>query len=190
MYRKLKGSFEDIRFQRADKVTESTPRNIGRADNWALNLSFRFNPSKKLNLGNTFTVQYVTRNSAALNLEKSGFLVKNSFNGSYRFGKGFNLESYIYYESRSINLQTTRSDYLFYNLLLTKTMLNDKLNITFRMDGFLNPWFYRTTVIENSSFYQATTYRSINRYLRLAISWKFGKQDLRTPASRTAESND
>jgi hypothetical protein len=190
VYRRLRQSFEEIRIQRPDKVTESTPRNIGRADNWALNFIFRYNPNNKLNLGNTITVQYVTRNSPALNLEKSGFLAQYSFNGSYRFGKGFALESYVYYESRSINLQTTRTDYLFYNLLLTKTLLNDKLNITFRMDGFLDPWFYRTTEIENSSFYQATTYRSVNRYLRLAISWKFGKQDLRTPASRTAESND
>jgi hypothetical protein len=190
VYRRTRQAIEEIRVLRPDKVTETTSRNIGRADSWALNLSIRYNPSSKLNIGNTISVQYVTRNSPALNLEKSGFLAQYSFNGSYRFGKGFTVESYIYYESRSINLQTTRTDYLFYNLLLTKTLLNDKLNITFRADGFLDPWFYRTNEIDNSSFYQATTYRSINRYFRLAISWKFGKQDLRTPVSRTVESSD
>lgn len=186
---RTKQAIDEYRSLRSDKIAQTTWLNIGKASHTALSLSARHNGSK-LTLGTTVTASYVSRTSPNLNLTTSGLLAQVSANGSWRFGKGYTLESYIYYESRSINLQQTRTDYLFYNLLLTKKLLADKLLVTVRADGFLDPWFYRTTTINTSSLYQAIDYRSINRYFRLAISWKFGKQDLRTPAARTAESND
>lgn len=189
-YRNTKNSIEEYRIIRPDKVTESTYRNIGRADNWSLSFAFRYNPSRKFNLGNTVTTQYVYFNSPSLNLQSSGFIWQNSFNVSYRFDKGFTLESYVTFESGLIDLQSKQSHYLFYNLLLTKSLLSETLNITFRMDGIFDRWWYRTWEISNASFYQATTYRFVNRLFRLAISWKLGKQDLRAPAIRRAESSD
>lgn len=189
MYARTRRAIDEIRRLRPDGVTETTWLNIGHYTQWSLSGTMRYNKSK-LSVGTTLTLQHVTRTSPALNLTGSGFLGQISVNGSYRFNKGYTLESYIYYESRSINLQQTRTDYLFYNLLLTKKLLNDKLLITARADGFLAPWWNRTTVINTSTLYSATTYRSINRYLRLAISWKFGKQDLRTPVTRNVESGD
>jgi ferric enterobactin receptor len=189
LYSRTKQAIEEYRRLRSDRIAETTWLNIGKASQWALNVTGRYSGSK-ITFGTTLTLQHVTSTSPSLNLSTSGFLGQISANASYRFGKGYSLESYIYYESRSINLQQTRTDYLFYNLLLTKKLLADKLIITIRADGFMDPWFYRTSTINTSSLYQAITNRSINRGFRLAISWKFGKQDLRTPVARTAESND
>jgi outer membrane cobalamin receptor len=189
VHTRIQGAIDQIRLLRPDRVSEITWRNVGSARNWSISSSLRFNPNK-LTLGGTITAMHVNRESPALNLATSGWLGQLSFNASYKFKKGYTLESYVYYETRSINLQQTRSYYLFYNLLLSKQLLGNKLNITARFDGFMSPWFYRSTEIDNSSFYQLTSNRSINRYLRLAISWKFGKQDLRTPSTRNVESND
>lgn len=189
-YRRTRNAIEEIRIFRPDKVIETTYRNIGWADNWSLNIAIRHSPGKRFSLSNTVTIQYIDRKSPALNIQATGFVFRNSFSGAYRFGKSYSVESYITYESGSINLQYSQGYYLFYNLLFTRSLLNDKLNITFRADGFFNPWFYRDLEFINTSFYQSTTYRYINRQLRLAISWKFGKQDLRTPTVRTAEPGD
>jgi hypothetical protein len=75
-------------------------------------------------------------------------------------------------------------------LLVSKKLLKDKLNITLRMDGLLDRWFYRVNEVNTPTLFQSNNTRSLNRYLRLAFSWKFGKQDIRTPVSRTIENND
>lgn len=189
-YKRGRKIMEEVRRLRPDNVTETTWANSGKGTTWALSTSMRYNSNNKLNIGGNFNLQHITRTSPALNLETRGLVADISLNGSYRFKKGYTLESYFYYTTGGVNLQYTRTDYLFYNLLLTKSLLNNKLFITFRMDGFLDPWFYRTNTINTDALYQATTFRSINRYFRLAMSWRFGKLDLRTPVTPATQNND
>lgn len=189
MYSHRRRGIEDWRILRPDNIVENTFRNIGEASTWGLSTSFRYN-SNKLTAGTTVLLRYFTLSSVALNLNTTGLSAQIDFNVNYRLKKGWSLESFVYVETRGITLQQTRSYYLFYNLLVTKKLLKDKLNITLRMDGFLNEWFYRVNEVNTPTLFQSNNTRSLNRNIRLAFSWKFGKQDIRTPVSRTIESND
>lgn len=189
LYSHRRRGIEDWRILRPDNIVENTFRNIGQASTWGLSTSFRYN-SHTFSAGTTVLLRYFTLSSAALNLTTSGLAAQIDFNATYRLKKGFSLESFVYIESRGVTLQQTRSYYLFYNLLVSKKLLKDKLNITLRMDGLLDRWFYRVNEVNTPTLFQSNNTRSINRYLRLAFSWKFGKQDIRTPVSRTIENND
>lgn len=184
----IRRGFEEVRLFRADKITETTFLNMGNAKIWALNTSLRINKSK-LSIGSTILVQYVSRTSPALNLTTSGFTSVYNLNWAYRFNKGYTLESYLTWEQRVIMLQQTFTGNWFYNLLITKKF-NDKLSITLRADNFFGPYFYRTYEINTPDLYQRSRNYNTNRNFRIAISWKFGKQDLRAPASRNIESVD
>jgi hypothetical protein len=189
LYSHRRRGIEDWRILRPDNIVENTFRNIGQASTWGLSTSFRYN-SNTFSAGTTVLLRYFTLSSAALNLTTSGMAAQIDFNATYRLKKGFSLESFVYIESRGITLQQTRSYYLFYNLLVSKKLLKDKLNITLRMDGLLDRWFYRVNEVNTPTLFQSNNTRSINRYLRIAFSWKFGKPDIRTPVSRTIENND
>lgn len=180
-YTKRSRGIEEVRFLRRDKIAETTYRNIGRAQTWGLSASIR-HTSAAFNIGSTVVVRYLSLTSPALDLKNSGFQGTIDLNISYRFKGGYSIESFVYAESGSVALQLKRDWYLFYNLVLTRKMLSEKLDITFRADGFLKPWFYRTSTVHSASLYQVTDYRSINRYFRLSLSYKFGKKDIRMPA--------
>lgn len=189
IYSHRRRGIEDWRILRPDKIVENTFRNIGQASTWGLSTSFRYN-NNRFSSGTTVTVRYMTLTSAALNITTTGLAAQADIHANYRFKNGFSLESFVYLESRAITLQQTRSHYLFYNLLVSKKLLKDKLNITLRMDGLLDRWFYRVNEVNTPSLYQYNNTRSLNRYIRLAFSWKFGKPDIRTPVSRTIDNND
>lgn len=183
IYTNSRNNMDAFRVLRPDKIVETTYRNIGRSETWGLSTSARYSGSR-FTAGTTVLLRYLSLSSPSLGLSNTGLITQLDLNTTYRFNKGFAAEFLIYYISGYVNIQQTRDDYFYYNLMLSKKFMNDKITVSLRAGAFMDRWFYQDTEINTPTLYQLTTSRNYFRQLRIAASWKFGKQDIRTPVSR------
>jgi hypothetical protein len=110
-----------------------------------------------------------------------------TLNGSYKLPKGFSIDFYGFFGSRNVQLQGYRTGWKFYNMTISKKSKDERLNISLRAETFLKPLTYIDEVVTSDDYYQLQSYRYQNQNLRLTISYKIGKKEIKSPKIRSAE---
>lgn len=178
-YQKTNNSIESERFLLQDSILVSTFNNFGVQDNLGLNIYASANVFEKLSLSGNITPGYYNAriNNSNSSQFLNGFSLKVGASASYRFTKGFSVMASTNYNSPIIRFQTRSYHYFLGNVGVSKNILKDKANISLNFSQpFLKTSVYRTAY-SNNGFYQLSTNRYPERFVKLNFRYKFGKTD-------------
>lgn len=182
-----RNTIENVRLPIGNGRFESTWKNLGKNQRTGLSATLNWKPSTEFSLGTTLTAQYVRLESGSLNISNSGLMRQLVLNVSYKLPRGFSLDSYGFFSANNLSLQGYRSGWKFYNLTLNKKFKNERLNLSLRTETFLTPYTYIDEVIQVPTSAQRQTYRYQNQSLRLTISYKIGKKEVKSLQLRTID---
>ncbi|MES2808022.1 MAG: outer membrane beta-barrel family protein [Bacteroidota bacterium] len=175
-----RNSIENIRTPINNGRFESTWQNVGKNKRLALSASFNWKPSVSFTMGGALTATYVKLESKALSISNSGIMRQLTLNASYKLPNGYSLDSYLYFDGNNLRLQGYRSGWRFYNLTLNKKFKGDRLSMSLRGEAFLTRHAFIDEVIESANYSQRQTYRYQNQNLRLTVSYKIGKREVKS----------
>jgi outer membrane receptor for ferrienterochelin and colicin len=182
-----RNTIENIRRPLGNGIFESTWRNVGKNQRMGLSATFNWKPVPSFSLGSGLTAQYVWLESGELGISNKGLMRQLTLNGSYKLPKGFSIDFYGFFGSRNVQLQGYRTGWKFYNMTISKKSKDERLNISLRAETFLKPLTYIDEVVTSDDYYQLQSYRYQNQNLRLTISYKIGKKEIKSPKIRSAE---
>lgn len=176
-------NIEYVRTVKSNGMTEATWFNI--SSNTVYGTSFAFSyQGKRFSFRLNNTLQSVFFNTDGTFPEKRGIVYSHGGYFSYKFNKGYTLTSYTNFNTRSISLQGSATGVQWYNILLSKSFMEDKWSIAARIDNIFTPYQYIAEKISTATFYQQMQTRNVYRFFRLNISYKLGKKEIRTPPQR------
>lgn len=185
-----RNTIENIRIPTQNGVFESTWRNTGQNQRLGFSATVNWKPVTALDLGATFTDQYVWLKSPALALSNNGFVNQLVLNGDYKFTHGYSISLYGFFGGRTLFLQGYRDGWKFYSLFINKKTKNERFNISLRMDTFLTPASYINEGLITNSYHQLQTTHYDLRSVRLTVSYRIGKRDIKAPTMRQVEGGD
>jgi outer membrane receptor protein involved in Fe transport len=191
-YQKTNNSIESERFLLKDSILVSTFNNFGVQDNLGLNVYASANVFEKLSLSGNITPGYYNAriNNSNSSQFLNGFSLKVGASASYRFTKSFSIMASTNYNSPIVRFQTRSYHYFLGNIGVSKNILKDKANISLNFNQpFLKTSFYRTAY-SNNDFYQLSTNRYPERFIRLNFMYKFGKTDGASKSVRKVRIDD
>lgn len=182
-----RNTIENIRRPLGNGIFESTWMNVGKNQRLGLSATLNWKPVPSFTLGSGLTAQYVWLESGKLGVSNKGLMRQLTLNGSYKLPKGFSIDFYGFFGSRNLQLQGYRTGWKFYNMTVSKKSKDERLNISFRAEAFLKPYAYIDEVVTSDDYRQIQSYRYQNQNLRLTISYKIGKKEIKSPKIRSAE---
>ena len=169
-------------------VFQNTWGNTGKNRRLGLVLTANWKPTADFIFGATYTGQQVWYNSPALGINHNGLMHQLVINSSYKLPKGYSLNLYGFFSSKSLTLQGYREGWKYYSMSFSKATANERLNVSLRLDAFLTPYAYIDEEISTGSYRQLQTTRYQNQNVRFIIAYRFGK-DIKAPRLRSADEN-
>lgn len=182
-----RNSIENIRFPKENGIFESTWRNVGKNQRLGISATLNWKPVPALTLSATLTAQLVWLESRALGISNKSLMRRLTLNGSYKFLHSYNIDFYGFFDSNNLRLQGYRSGWKFYNLSINRKFKNERLSMGLRMETFFKPYIYIDEVINTSDFEQRQSYRYQGQSLRVTISYKIGKKEIKSPQIKSFE---
>ncbi|OWP63878.1 hypothetical protein CDA63_06605 [Hymenobacter amundsenii] len=171
-------------------VTEQTYRNVAANAFYELNVYGSVKPAKDWDLSGGPNVRYITRRSAALGLNRSGFTAGLNLNTSYKLPKEVVLQAFLYGSLRDPQIQGLGSGNLYYSLGAKKSFWDKRADLTLNVaNPFTRYWPYRNT-LETPFFRETSEYRAFSRSFRLSFGYRFGDAKNGGGRQRKTISND
>jgi 5-hydroxyisourate hydrolase-like protein (transthyretin family) len=189
-YNLNRNSIETIRTPRADGVFENTWKNIGRNKRLGISTTLNWKPGTKSSLSATVTIEHVELKSPALELSNSGLMRQLVLNFSQKLPKGYSVDFYGFFAAASIRLQGYREGWKYYTLTFNKKSGNERFNTSVRLETFLKPHVFIDEVTQNDTFFQIQTSRYQMQNVRLSVSYKLGKKEIKSPHVRQRDAED
>ena len=183
-------SIETIRTPRTDGIVYTTWQNVGLNQRIGMSVNLSWKPSPKISLGTTVTVQYVRLASPVMQLRNSGLMRQLVLNYSYKLPRSYSLDFYGFFDANTVLLQGYRSGWTYYSLTFSKKSANERFTVSLRMDTPLTTYTFIDEEIRTDSFSQLQTSRYQNQNIRLSLSYKLGKKEIKSPHIRQAENPD
>lgn len=181
-------SIENLRILRQGGVIASTYANID--NNYTAGLTANlFFQSKNLTFNWTNTLSYIVFNSPSYP-KRRGTQLSTGLECSYKPAPTLTFSSGGYFNTAQINLQGTRTGWRNYWLMIAKDIPHTGLSISIKLESLFAHYQYITETSANETFTQSTRNRFLNRFIRLGATWKFGKKEVRTPTSRTINTDN
>jgi hypothetical protein len=165
-------------------IVEATYGNIARNLAYGANAHISFDDNRHVSGGAGIIVKYVTLKSPALQLSNSGWMVQPNGRFSYRFNKTLQVETTVTYYPPYVRLQGWSGDWFFYNFVISKKWWNDKLLASWSMDNFFTRYQHSNEVFETDLFHQTIKNRYPVMFMKLGLTYKFGKKEIGEPARR------
>jgi outer membrane receptor for ferrienterochelin and colicin len=182
-----KNTIENIRRPLGNDIFESTWKNVGKNQRLGISATISWKPSPSFTLGSGLTAQYVWLESGTLGISNKGLMRQLTLNGSYKLPRGFSVDFYGFFSAKNLQLQGYRSGWKFYNMTISKKSKDERLNLSFRTETFLKPHTYIDEVISSANYQQRQSYRYQNQSVRLTVTYKIGKKEIKSPKIRSAE---
>ncbi|WP_128545427.1 TonB-dependent receptor domain-containing protein [Larkinella soli] len=183
-----RNSIQAVRTPRPDGVFESTWQNVGQNRRLGASVTLTWKPTAGINLNGTVTTQYVRFESPAMGLSNRGWMRQLVLNYSHKLPKGFSVDFYGFFDSDNLFLQGRRTGWKYYSLTVSRKTAGDRFTMSLRLDTILTPFTYLTEATTAGAFRQQLTYRYQNQNIRLTLSYKLGKKEIKSPRMRQTES--
>ena len=157
-------------------LTAQTFANVATNIFYQLNVYGSVKPTAKWDLSGGPDVQYIVRNSPALQAERRGWKLGTNLNTSDKFNKVFSVQSVVYAALPGPTLQGTDNSNLYYEFGAKRSFLKERLDLTVNlMNPFNNTWAYRNTT--NTPFFsEQGAYISYQRGFRVYLGYRYGKE--------------
>ncbi|HVU95424.1 MAG TPA: TonB-dependent receptor [Puia sp.] len=181
-------SIENIHLLQTTGVIAGTYANIADNTTAGLTANIFFQPAK-FTLNCTNTLSYVVFNSPGYP-RRRGAQLSAGLDCNYTLTSTIHLGGSGYFSTPQINLQGSRTAWRNYSVLIAKTFPHANLSISLKLESLFAHYQYITETSTDETFTQSTRNRYINRFIRIGLTWKFGKKEIRTPTSRTINTDN
>lgn len=163
-----------------NNVTVSTRENIGREDNFGLNIFGSVNIKKKFNLRtNISAFQRYIYNSIVPGANINGFNYRINVNGSYQITETIIAEVFGNFNSPRINVQGKMPAFTTYNFAIRKQFYHNKMSIAFTTTNPFNKYVDQRTETTGTNFTLTSLKQMPYRSFGINFLWKFGKLEFK-----------
>ena len=181
-------SIENIRLLQPGGIIASTYGNI--AGNYVAGLTANlFFQPRKLTVNWTNTLSHLVFNSPGYP-QRRGVEFATGVDWSYKPTATLTLSGTGYYYTGRISLQGSRTGWRNYAVMIAKDIPHTGIGLSLRVESLFAGYQHITEKTADESFTQSVQNRYVSRFVRLGLSWKFGKKDLRTPTSRSISTDN
>lgn len=159
-------------------VAVSTRENIGREDNFGLNLFASIPFTEKLNFrANISCFQRYINTGLASGGNIQGFIYRINMNVSYQLSSTLIIELLGNFNSPKINAQGKMPAFTTYNFAFRKQLFHKKGSIAITATNFLNKYVDQKTELTGQNFTIANTRQLPYRSFGFNFTYKFGKME-------------
>ncbi|RZK30412.1 MAG: hypothetical protein EOO57_17810, partial [Hymenobacter sp.] len=156
-------------------VTVQTYANVAANTFYQLNFYGSFKPLPKWDISGGPDVQYIIRRSPALNTDRRGFTAGLNFNTSYKLGKGFTIQGFVYASLPMPDIQGRGPANLYYQMGAKKTFLKEKADLVLNFGSPFNSYWPYRNLVSTQYFEERSEYRAFQRSFRFSFSYRFGQ---------------
>jgi ferric enterobactin receptor len=161
-------------------VAVSTRENIGRENNFGLNIYGSVPIAKKINLrSNISAFQRYIINGALPGQNVRGFNYRININATYQITSSFVLELFGNFNSPRVNAQGTMPSSTTYNIAIRKQFFNKKLSIALTATNAFNKYVKQKTQLTGENFATTNIRELPYRSFGINISYKFGRMEFK-----------
>ncbi len=161
-------------------VTVTTRENIGREDNFGINIFASANIKKKFNLrSNISAFQRYIYNAIVPGANISGFNYRANLNLSYQITSTFVVEVFGNFNSPRINVQGKMPAFTTYNFALRKQFFNKKMSLAFTTTNPFNKYVNQKTETTGVNFTSVSLKQLPYRSFGINFTWRFGKLEFK-----------
>jgi outer membrane receptor for ferrienterochelin and colicin len=181
LYQTLR-SIEAIALLKSSGIVERTYLNIARntISGVAIQLTYR---TSKFTFNTNNTLRYIDYG------QREGWTGNFGGYAIYKLTSTFSVSAFLSYNTTRVDLQGSTTGSRYYNFGASKTFRDGKYGLSIRLDNLFMPFQTITETNETENFITSSANRQIRRFFRLGFSYKFGKKEIRVPATRTASSD-
>jgi len=187
----VNNSIEDIKRVEASGATLTTYENIGKNQNYRLNLYASYRPSGKLNVYFNGGVGYnKLEANSGYSITNEGFSYRGSFGGRWSLWKDGSVNANAGVYSASIMLQGKSPSFFYTSFGASQYLLKRKMMLTISTS---DPFWYKKKYSGKS---EDMTFRSNYEYsyraqnVRFSLTYNFGKMDFQVKKARRGIQND
>ncbi|MCW3071083.1 MAG: TonB-dependent receptor [Bacteroidetes bacterium] len=161
-------------------VSVSTRENIGRENNFGLNIFASIPFSKKINFRtNISCFQRYIINGALPGKNVQGFNYRINANASYQVTETFSLELFGNFNSPRVNAQGTMPSFSTYNFALRKQFFHKKASLAITATNPFSKYVEQKTQLTGPDFTIYNVRELPYRSFGINFTWKFGKLEFR-----------
>jgi outer membrane receptor protein involved in Fe transport len=170
-------SFESIALLKPGGIVARTYVNIAEwsVSGLSLQVSYR-TPKLTVNVNNN--IRYIDFKTTA------GWVNNFTANAMYKFNAGWSVSVYALLNGKRTDLQGTTTGTRYYNIWFYKNWANGKYGLSFRIDNLFMHYQTISEVSKTENFTVVSENKQIRRFFRFGFSYKFGKKEVKVPASR------
>ena len=170
-----RNNIENIRRVGVSGISTSTYENIGRNQNYTLNLNYSYRAGTKLNLYLNGSIVYTIISSQELNLQNSGFGYSGGFGANLNLWKGGSINANAFLFRSNITLQSRYPVNSSISFGISQKLLNEKLTIALNItEPFTKTKTYKFDS-EDITYRMHSRSTTFQRAANLSIIWRFGK---------------
>lgn len=157
-------------------VSVSTRENIGRENNFGLNVYVSVPLNSKISLRSniSFFQRYIINGTLPGN-NVQGFNYRINANGSYQISNTFAIEMSGNFNSPRVNAQGKMPSFSTYNFAFRKQFFNKKLSIAFTATNAFNKYIVQKTELQGADFTLDNVRKLPYRSFGINLTYKFGK---------------
>lgn len=161
-------------------VAVSTRENIGREDNFGLNISASATIKQKFTLRtNIAAFQRYIYSSIIPGASISGFNYRANLNASYQVTGTLIVEVFGNFNSPRINVQGKMPSFTTYNFALRKQFYHKKMSLAFTTTNPFNKYVNQKTETTGTNFTLTSMKQLPYRSFGINFTWKFGKLEFK-----------
>lgn len=161
-------------------LTVSTRENIGREDNFGLNISASATIKQKFSLRtNIAAFQRYIYSSINPGSNISGFNYRINLNASYQITSTLVAEIFGNFNSPRINVQGKMPSFTTYNLAIRKQFFHKKMSIAFTTTNPFNKYVNQKSETTGTNFTLISLKQLPYRSFGINFTWKFGKLEFK-----------
>jgi outer membrane receptor protein involved in Fe transport len=161
-------------------VAVSTRENIGREDNFGLNISASAAIKQKFTLRtNLSAFQRYIYSSINPGTTISGFNYRVNLNASYQVTGTLIIEIFGNFNSPRINIQGKMPSFTTYNFALRKQFFHKKMSLAFTTTNPFNKYVNQKTETTGTNFTLTSMKQLPYRSFGINFTWKFGKLEFK-----------
>ncbi len=163
-----------------NNVAVSIRENIGREDNFGLNLFASIPVKSKLNLRSNVAMfeRYIT-NGTATGDNIHGFNYRINLNATYTVNNTLTVEAFGNFNSQRINVQGKMPSFTTYNFAVRKQIFHKKGSIAFTTTNPFNKYVNQQTELTGENFTMANLRQLPYRSFGINFTYKFGKLEFK-----------
>lgn len=171
-------------------VSETTYINVGKNQNYGVNLSGSYRLRSILNVNASASANYTVLDAPTRDLHNEGFNISCNLGISVVPWKGGRINLNGGYSTSSVNLQGKSSSYSYSSLSLAQKFFKERFEVSARVSQPFRKYRTTTSTKSDETFRRRTEWQYRSRNIAFSMTFMFGKAEVRVKKAQRTISND